>query len=116
MVGTGIWDVHINAGFISQRAEDRVLKVLYVAAEFVFVSGKELGVAGCWEMEYLSNQAGYTGLYALSSQRSSLKTLATKTQEIRQSVARLTRLAPALEPLMIILSGSTPSKFAFSLH
>lgn len=78
VVGTGIWDVHIKAGFISQRAEDRVLKVLYVAAEFVFVSGKELGVAGCWKMEYLSKHAGYTGISALNGQCGSLEDVSKK--------------------------------------
>lgn len=85
MVGHGVWDVHIKTGLISQGAEDWVLKVLYVAAEFVFVLGEELGVAGCWEMKHLSDDAGYTGFSALNSQCSSLERISNNRQEIMYS-------------------------------
>lgn len=73
MVRNGGWDVYIETGLIPQRAEDWILKVLYVTAEFVFVLGKEFGVAGRWEMENLGNHAGDAVLSALDSQGSGLE-------------------------------------------
>lgn len=73
MVGNGVWDVYIKTGLISQRAEDWILKVLCVTAEFVFVLRKEFGVAGRWEMQNLSNHAGHAVLSALNSQSSRLE-------------------------------------------
>lgn len=73
MVGNGVWDVKIKTGLVSQRTEDRIFKVLDVTAEFVFIFGKEFGVAGRWEVKDLSNHAGDTIVSAFDSQGSGLK-------------------------------------------
>lgn len=67
MVGNGVRDVYVETGFIPQRAEDWVFGVLNVAAELVFILGKEFGVAGRWEMEDMSNHSGDTIVSALDT-------------------------------------------------
>ena len=73
MVGNGVWDVYVETGLISQRAEDRIVRVLGVTAKFVFIFGKELRVAGRWEMEDLSSHACDAVVSAHDGQGSSLE-------------------------------------------
>lgn len=73
MIGNGVWDVYVEACFISQRTQDRIFIVLNVTAKFVFMLRKEFGVAGRWEVEDLSNHAGDAVVSALDSQGSSLQ-------------------------------------------
>lgn len=86
MVGNGVWHVYIETGFVSQRAENWILVVLNVAAELVFVLGKEFGVAGRWEMKDLSNHAGDTVVSALHGQGSGLKEVSGCSRKIRVGV------------------------------
>lgn len=73
MIRDRVRDVHIETGLISQRTEDRVLKVLDVTSKFVLIPGEEFGVAGCREIENLSDHSADAGLPALDSQCSGLK-------------------------------------------
>lgn len=73
MVRLSVWDIYVETGLIPQRAEDWILKVLDVAAELVFMPGKEFGVARCWKMENLGKQTGDTVVSALDSQGSGLE-------------------------------------------
>lgn len=81
MVGNSVWDVYIETGLISQRAEHRAFVVLDVTAKFVFIPGKEFGMTRGWEMEDLSNHARDAVVPALDSQGSGLEEISCWSQK-----------------------------------
>ena len=120
----------VQKPFHANRIDNGSVSVLYVASQFVLVRGEELGMASHWEAEDLGHDSsdalisGHDGnsaglglfeLVILIPARVVLSTVLCHMKPFQEFGRKaLTIFAPALPPIMMILSGSAPSELAFS--